>query len=87
VVNLAVAIVLMGMDELPFKLIREVVLVEAVIDVLFWAAMTVGDRRVRQHALLGVSGADHPQCGQPACGLDPDRAQSVVMRLFSGGRI
>src|SRR5437773_7602694 len=41
VVNLAVAIVLMGMDELPFKLIREVVLVEAVIDILFWGAMTV----------------------------------------------
>ncbi len=41
VVNLAAAIILMGMDELPFKLIREVVLVEAVIDILFWGAMTV----------------------------------------------
>src|SRR2546430_3509996 len=41
VVNLAAAIILMGMDELPFKLIREVVLVEAVVDILFWAAMTV----------------------------------------------
>jgi len=41
VVNLAAAIILVGMDELPFKLIREVVLVEAVIDILFWAAMTV----------------------------------------------
>src|SRR2546430_4613704 len=41
VVNLAAAIILAGMDELPFKLIREVVLVEAVIDILFWGAMTV----------------------------------------------
>src|SRR5437667_10597908 len=41
VVNLAAAIILVGMDELPFKLIREVVLVESVVDILFWAAMTV----------------------------------------------
>src|SRR5437016_26463 len=41
VVNLAAAILLVGMDELPFKLVREVVLVESVIDILFWAAMTV----------------------------------------------
>jgi len=41
VVNLAAAIILSGMDELPFKLIREVVLVEVVVDALFWAAMTV----------------------------------------------
>src|SRR6266496_1324269 len=41
VVNLAAAIILAGMNELPFKLIREVVLVEVVIDILFWAAMTV----------------------------------------------
>ncbi len=40
-VNLAAAIILVGMDELPFKVIREVVLVEAVVDILFWAAMTV----------------------------------------------
>ena len=37
VVNLAAAIILSGMDELPFKLIREVVLVEVVVDALFWA--------------------------------------------------
>src|SRR5438046_3982193 len=41
VVNLAAAIILVGMDELPFKLIREVVLVESVVDILFWAVMTV----------------------------------------------
>jgi signal transduction histidine kinase len=41
VVNLATAIILVGMDELPFKLIREVVLIESVIDILFWGAMTV----------------------------------------------
>jgi len=41
VVNLAAGIILLGMDELPFKLIREVVLVESVVDILFWAAMTV----------------------------------------------
>jgi signal transduction histidine kinase len=41
VVNMAVGIVLMGMDELPFKLIREVVLVEALVDILFWGAMIV----------------------------------------------
>ncbi|HXT38801.1 MAG TPA: hypothetical protein VN887_02140, partial [Candidatus Angelobacter sp.] len=41
VVNLAAAIILVGMDELPFKLIREVVLIESVIDILFWGAMTV----------------------------------------------
>jgi len=41
VVNLAAAIILLGMNELPFKLIREVVLVETVVDLLFWAAMTV----------------------------------------------
>src|SRR5213592_1122445 len=41
VVNLAAAIILAGMDELPFKLIREVVLVEVVVDAFFWAAMTV----------------------------------------------
>src|SRR5437667_3887268 len=41
VVNLAAAVILAGMDELPFKLIREVVLVEAVVDILFWGAMTV----------------------------------------------
>src|ERR1051325_134586 len=41
VVNLATAIILMGMDELPFKLIREVALAEAVVDILFWSAMTV----------------------------------------------
>src|SRR5437899_10110264 len=41
VVNLAGMIVLAGMDELPFKLIREMVLAEVVVDILFWAAMTV----------------------------------------------
>src|SRR5437660_7027538 len=41
VVNLAAAIILAGMDELPFKLVREVVLVGVVVDILFWAAMTV----------------------------------------------
>lgn len=41
VVNLAAAIILIGMDDLPFKLIREVVLIESVIDILFWGAMTV----------------------------------------------
>jgi signal transduction histidine kinase len=41
VVNLATAIILMGMDELPFKLIREVVLGAAVVDILFWAAMAM----------------------------------------------
>ena len=41
VVNLAAAIILVGMDELPFKLIREVVLIEAVVDIFFWGAMTV----------------------------------------------
>src|SRR2546425_5657837 len=40
-INLAGMIILAGMDELPFKLIREIVLVEVVVDVLFWAAMTV----------------------------------------------
>src|SRR3989441_13117164 len=41
VINLAGLIILAGMDELPFKLIREVVLVGVVVDILFWAAMTV----------------------------------------------
>ena len=41
VINLAGMIILAGMDELPFKLIREVVLAEVVVDILFWAAMTV----------------------------------------------
>src|SRR5438034_451654 len=41
VINLAGMIILAGMDELPFKLIREVVLAEVVVDILFWAAMAV----------------------------------------------
>src|SRR5204862_1512977 len=41
VLNLAVMIILAGMDELPFKLIREIVLAGVVVDILFWAAMTV----------------------------------------------
>jgi signal transduction histidine kinase len=41
VVNVAATIMLAGMDELPFKLIREVVLIEAVMDILFWGAMVV----------------------------------------------
>ena len=41
VVNLAAMIILAGMDELPFKLIREIVLAGVVVDILFWAAMTV----------------------------------------------
>ena len=41
VVNLAGMIILAGMDELPFKLIRELVLAEVVVDTLFWGAMTV----------------------------------------------
>src|SRR6266487_1192324 len=41
VINLAGMIILAGMDELPFKLIRELVLAEVVVDILFWAAMAV----------------------------------------------
>lgn len=41
VVNLTVGIMLVGMDELPFKLIRELVLVSALLDGLFWGALTM----------------------------------------------
>lgn len=40
VVNVLVAVLLAGMDELPFQLIREVVLGAALVDALFCAALT-----------------------------------------------
>ncbi len=40
VINVIVTVLLAGMDELPFRLIREVVLGMSLVDALFWAAMT-----------------------------------------------
>ena len=40
-VNLAAMVMLVGMDELPFKFVRGVVLSSALIDALFWGAMIV----------------------------------------------
>jgi signal transduction histidine kinase len=39
--NLAAMVMLVGMDELPFKFVRGVVLASALIDALFWGAMVV----------------------------------------------
>ncbi|HKS36070.1 MAG TPA: ATP-binding protein [Verrucomicrobiae bacterium] len=41
VANLTVGIMLVGMDELPFKLIWELVLMAALLDGLFWGALTM----------------------------------------------
>ncbi len=41
VVNVAVGIMLVGMNELPFKLIRELVVATALLDGLFWGALTL----------------------------------------------
>jgi len=40
VVNVLVAVLLAGMDELPFQFIREVVLGASLVDALFWGALT-----------------------------------------------
>jgi signal transduction histidine kinase len=41
VLNIATSILLVGMNELPFKFIHGVVLVTALLDALFWGAMVV----------------------------------------------
>jgi signal transduction histidine kinase len=40
VINVIVAVLLFGMDELPFEFVREVVLGISLVDTLFWAALT-----------------------------------------------
>ena len=40
VINVIVAVLLAGMDELPFEFVREVVLGISLVDTLFWAALT-----------------------------------------------
>src|SRR2546421_5476308 len=70
VVNLAVAIVLMGMDELPFKLIREVVLVEAVVDILFWGALTVVTGGVGHMVFLEFLGVVIPESARRRVAAD-----------------